>query len=107
MLLEFRAKNYKTFKDELVFSMQPAPKQKGLDYSVLKQRIGKKNHKALCSAVLYGPNASGKTNIIGAMDTFKNIVLRGHIRNSDERRTPNTASSVLELIPNSALEEPL
>jgi len=66
VLLNFKAKNYKSFKDEFVFSMIPAPKQKELEYSILKQKIGTKTHKAICSAVLYGPNASGKTNIIGA-----------------------------------------
>jgi len=30
MLLEFKAKNYKSFKDEMVFSVIPAPKQKGV-----------------------------------------------------------------------------
>lgn len=42
MLLEFRTSNYKSFKEELIFSLIPAPKQKGLDYSVLKQDIDKK-----------------------------------------------------------------
>jgi len=102
MLLEFRAKNYKSFKEEFAFSMIPTPKQKGLDYSVLHQKIGSKEYRALSSAVIYGPNASGKTNIIGAMDTFKNIVLRGNIRNSNERNTPNGAANNLELIPNNA-----
>ncbi len=100
MLLEFRAKNYKSFKEEFVFFMTPAPKQKGLDYSILHQKIGSKEYKGLSSAVIYGPNASGKTNIIGAMDTFKNIVLRGNICNSDERNSPNAAANALELIPN-------
>lgn len=100
MLLEFRTRNYKSFKDELVFSMVPAPKQKGLDYSILNEKIGSKTYKGLCSAVIYGPNASGKTNIIGAMDVFKAIVLRGNIRNSDGSETPNAAANILELIPN-------
>ncbi|MGN1190975.1 MAG: ATP/GTP-binding protein [Candidatus Ornithospirochaeta sp.] len=100
MLLEFRFKNYKSFVDETVFSMVPAPKQTGLDYSVLSQKAGSKERRALCSAVIYGPNASGKTNIIGAMETLKTIVLRGNIRNSDSDITPNIASSSLELIPN-------
>lgn len=104
MLLEFRAKNYKSFRDELVFSLVPAPKQKGLDYSVLKETIGKTVYKSLSSAVIYGPNASGKTNIIGAMDTFKSIVLRGNIRNTNDKSTPNAASSSLELIPNNTNE---
>ena len=46
MLLEFKAKNYKSFKEELVFSLVPAPKQKGLDYSILEEKIGRKTYKA-------------------------------------------------------------
>ena len=100
MLLEFRIKNYKSFVDETIFSMIPAPKQKGLDYSVLIENIGNTKQKALCSAVIYGPNASGKTNLIGAMETFENIILRGNIRNFEQGTIANTASSNLELIPN-------
>lgn len=100
MLLDFKAENYKSFKEELIFSLVPAPKQKKLDYTVLKKNIGKKVYKGLCSAVIYGPNASGKTNIIGAMDTFKTIVLRGNIRNGDEKGYPNAAANTLQLIPN-------
>ena len=99
MLLEFKTKNYKSFKDELTFSMVAAPKQKGLDYSVQKKTIAGKTYKALSSAVIYGPNAAGKTNLIGAMDTMKSIVLRGHIRNSEMMVSPNPASNILELIP--------
>lgn len=105
MLLEFRTKNYKSFKDELVFSMIPAQKQKGLDYSILKEKIGKTTYKSLSSAVIYGANASGKTNIIGAMDTFKNIILRGNINNT-QNNSPNTAAKSLELIPNNELTSP-
>ena len=102
MLLEFRTENYKSFKDELIFSLMPAPKQKGLDYSILHEKIGRKAYKALSSAIIYGPNASGKTNIIGAMHTFKSIVMRGNIRNSGIF-PPNIASNYLELIPNNTL----
>lgn len=106
MLLEFYVVNYKSFKEKMVFSLVPAPKQKGLDYSIQKERAGNRDCRSLCSAVIYGPNASGKTNIIGAMDTFKAIVLRGHIRNCDEKNTPNTAASTLELIPNNSYQAP-
>ena len=106
MLLEFKATNYKSFKEEFVFSMIPAPKLKGLDYSVLKTKVGKKQYNALCSAVVYGPNASGKSNIIGAMDVFRSIVLRGNVRNSaDIKNEPNHAAVFLELIPNNTLDQ--
>lgn len=107
MLLNFTVKNYKSFRDENIFSMVPAPKQKGLDYSICCEKIKRKNVKALCSAVMYGPNASGKTNIIGAMDTFRAIVLRGNIRNSKEQKSPNAAAYSLELIPNKDSDEPV
>ena len=100
MLLEFQTKNYKSFKDTMVFSMIPAPKQKDLEYSILKEKTMGTEHKALSSAVIYGPNASGKTNIIGAMDTFKAIVLRGSIKNDKDVKTPNIAANLLELVPN-------
>ncbi len=102
MIIEFKTKNYKSFVDEAVFSMTAAPKQKGLDYSLLLKKTKVKSVKGLCSSVIYGPNASGKTNIIGAMDTFRAIVLRGHIRNSEDQSSPNQASNILELIPNNA-----
>ncbi|OXM13324.1 AAA family ATPase [Paenibacillus herberti] len=103
MLLEFRTQNYKSFVDELVFSMIPAPKQKGLDYSILKDNIGKKSYKGLSTAVIYGPNASGKTNIIGAMEALKYIIVRGNIRNGDSKFTHSDAAATnLELIPNRA-----
>jgi AAA15 family ATPase/GTPase len=105
MLLDFKIKNYKSFLDELVFSMTPAPKQKGLDFSILSKKIGSKVHKGLCSAVIYGPNASGKTNLIGAMEVLKILVLRGNIRNGDGKDESNVAVSKLELIPNSANKE--
>lgn len=100
MLLEFITENYKSFADRMVFSMTAAPKQKGLDYSVQKEKIGSAVYRGLCSAVIYGPNAAGKTNIIGAMDTMKAIMSRGNVRNSDSFFSPNHASSSLELIPN-------
>lgn len=100
MLLQFKTENFKSFLDEMNFSMTPAPKQKDLEYSILEHKIGNKTYKGLCSAIIYGPNASGKTNIISAMDVFKEIVLKGNIRNSDELRLPNISEGKLELIPN-------
>lgn len=73
MLLEFTVKNYKSFLDETTFSMKKAAKQTGLNYSLLKESTAGKNKTivGLCSSVIYGPNAAGKTNIIGAMDVLR------------------------------------
>ena len=100
MLLEFKIKNYKSFYEEMIFSMEPAPKQKDIEYSILKG----KHLKGLSSAVIYGANAAGKSNIIGAMDVLKQIILRGNIKNVAPH-TKNCAASALELIPNNAIKD--
>ncbi len=106
MLLEFTTSNYKSFAEEAAFTMRCAPKQSGLSYSIFKEKLGSKINKIVCSSVIYGPNASGKTNLLGAMDTFRSIVLRGNIKNSNEGVSPNRAAYNLELIPNNKLQDP-
>lgn len=56
--------------------------------------------KALCSSVIYGPNASGKSNLIVAVEILKGIVLRGNIL---EDESVNLSVSSLSLVPNSFL----
>lgn len=99
VLLSFHSSNYKSFRHGFTFDMSCNTRQTGLEYSILKERNGRKVLKGLSSAVIYGPNASGKTNLIGAMETMKEIVLRGHIKNVEAISSPNIASSYLELIP--------
>lgn len=105
MLLDFRIKNYKSFKNEARINLIPAPKQKDLEYSILKKIVANKEYKGLSTAVLYGPNAAGKTNIIGAIDTLIQLVDRGHINNVDKSKSLNVSSVKLELIPNSEFLE--
>lgn len=100
MLLNFTAKNYKSFADEMNFSMIAAPKQNDLKYSLFEGKAGGQDYKVQCSSVVYGANASGKSNIISAMDTFRSIILRGNIKNIENTSNPNVAASTLELIPN-------
>lgn len=100
MLLSFKTSNFKSFLDEVELKMTPAPKIKGMDYSIIKQTSNKKEIKALSTSIIYGSNASGKTNIVSAMDVFRNIILNGNIRNREKIATPDYAVWRLELIPN-------
>lgn len=45
MLLEFKTKSYKSFVEEVRFSIVAAPKQSGLDYSLLKEKAKGKSLK--------------------------------------------------------------
>ena len=40
------------------------------------------------------------------MDVLRAIVLRGNIRNAEEKTSPNPAASMLELIPNNKQTDP-
>ena len=69
MLAEFRVSNYRSFKDEQVLSMIATSEESKGANSV---KIGKYN--ILKSAVVYGANASGKSNLIKAMKCMADIV---------------------------------
>ncbi len=69
MLIEFRVKNFRSFKEEQVFSMV-ASKDDSLSDNVAK--IGK--WRLLRTAAIYGPNASGKSNLVKAIRTMGGVI---------------------------------
>lgn len=74
MLVNFRVKNFKSYKDEIQFSLE-ATKLKQLKQSNTFEVF---NMSLLKSAVIYGANASGKSNLIKAMQKMKAIVKNSH-----------------------------
>ena len=84
MLIEFSVSNYRSFKDEVSFSMVA---------SSLKERSAELNEnnlfaahggvELLKSAAIYGANASGKSNLIGAIH-----FMMGFVRNSHKSSDP-------------------
>ena len=98
MLLAFKCKNFKSFKNEVLFSLIPE-KIHDISYSVLQDNYNGKIAKSLSGAVIYGPNAAGKTSIINAMSCFKQIILRGNIENEADNRYDDYVSHNMELIP--------
>jgi AAA15 family ATPase/GTPase len=73
MLLEFRVKNFRSIKDEQVFSLVANKDKAHLDTNVIITNNAAAP-KVLRSAVIYGPNASGKTNLIKALHYMKLVV---------------------------------
>lgn len=108
MLLEFKMKNFKSFKKEMNLKMTPT-QIKDLEYSLITKKSKGKSIKALSTAAIYGPNSSGKTNVIGGMEVLRSIILNGNINNKETITSANTAVNKLELIPNikSNSEEPV
>ncbi len=68
MLVQFSVDNYRSIKDTLVFSMMTASKDKERCFKI-------RNYELLSSAVIYGANASGKSNLLEAMAFMRRIVL--------------------------------
>lgn len=71
MLVEFTVKNFRSFHDETQLSMVVADK-KNLDNSIV---LEENQLTLLQSAVIYGANGAGKSNLIKAFQAMKQIVL--------------------------------
>nr|MCU0445480.1 ATP-binding protein [Microscillaceae bacterium] len=72
MLVQFSVGNYLSFKDEVTLSMV-ASSLTGYEEDNLIELENNK-HKFLKSAVIYGANASGKSNLIASMAFFKGLI---------------------------------
>jgi len=70
MLINFTVGNYRSFKEKCTLSME-ATAIKELKESV----ITKGKYKLLPSAVIYGANSSGKSNLLRAIATMKQVLL--------------------------------
>ncbi len=67
MLLQFSVSNYRSIKDTITFSMLSSSKNEN-SFKIKKYNL-------LNSAVIYGANASGKSNLLRAMAFMRRIVL--------------------------------
>lgn len=74
MLIEYEFSNFRSFAEGATLSMR-AGTQTTLNENLI--RSGRKRY--LPSAVIYGPNASGKSNIIMSLSLMREIVLQGGI----------------------------
>ncbi|SFV59667.1 abortive infection protein, putative [hydrothermal vent metagenome] len=70
MLVQFTVNNFKSIKDSITFSMLPSSKDEGNAFDVPNR-----NYELLQSAIIYGANASGKSNFLKAFSFMARIVL--------------------------------
>ncbi len=69
MLLQFSVNNFRSIKDTVTFSMSTASNETS------KHSFQTRDYHILNSAVIYGANASGKSNVLKAMSFMRNLVL--------------------------------
>ncbi len=75
MLIRFTVENFLSFKDEVEFSMVAGRQRRHPDH--ILPRKSKRDLRVLKTAVIYGANASGKSNLIKAMSFAKNLIVQG------------------------------
>lgn len=71
MILEFRVKNYRSFREEQTLTLI-AEDEDGTHSAPFP---GSEEERVLRSAAIYGPNASGKTNLLLALRAMQQIVV--------------------------------
>lgn len=74
MLVEFRTQNFRSLRDEQLLSLVASPDKSLLDTHALDTGLKAAPH-VLKSAVVYGANASGKSNLIKALQYMRDVVL--------------------------------
>jgi len=75
MLLEFRVGNFRSFAGEVSFSMLAGSDKHLLEDNTLDTGV-KAFPRALRSAAVFGANASGKSNLVKALDYMKAVVAK-------------------------------
>ena len=77
MLIEFVTTNFTSINEEVRLSLVASAGKEFYETNVTEhnQEYGPKNISLLNSVAIYGPNASGKSNLVRALLTMQNIVL--------------------------------
>lgn len=71
MILNLKLKNYRSYKDEVYYTLEAsASKAKDFNYVTIN------DYKVLKTSLMYGPNASGKSNIVRALYELRNLVIK-------------------------------
>ncbi len=89
MLIEFSVKNFRSIREEALFSMVKGPGSELEETNVLHISDAPATlNPLLRSGVIYGPNAAGKSNLLRALATLQALVIGSH------QRAPNEALPV-------------
>lgn len=88
MLIDFKVSNFLSFKDEVTMSMIATNSVKEHETETTSCNVineqGADKNKLLKSSVIYGANASGKSNLIEAMDFFREFILTSSSQKNEE-----------------------
>ena len=104
MLIELKIKNFRSFREETILSMVASTDKTHIDNTIIVPAFGGRS--LLRSAVVYGANAAGKSNLIAAINFIDDFVNTSMERKLDSPinatpfllvSEPNTAPSEFEI----------
>ncbi len=78
MLIRFKVANYRSIRETQKLSMVPAAAKEHLETHTSPSGI-KDPDRLLRSAVIYGPNAAGKTNVLKALQFMQGLVINSAV----------------------------
>jgi len=87
VLIDFRVKNFRSIQGEQVFSLEADGGRSELPQVLRRPKGLAAKARLLPCAAVFGPNASGKTNLVKAMRAMDEMVLRS-FATSDEEGSP-------------------
>ena len=87
MLVYFSAANFRSINQPIELNLQAAPRLRRLNKHVLQPSENNKL-KILKSAVIYGANASGKSNIIKALEFAQDLIISPQSSNKSIKAEP-------------------
>jgi len=85
MLINFKVKNFRSIKEEVVLNLQATSSKEFRNEATYED----KNYSIIKTAVIYGANASGKSNLLKAVMSFKAMVLESLIRRNISAGLPS------------------
>lgn len=85
MLIEFNVTNYRSIRDTQTLAMTSSKYYKGLEETNCFDSNVSGLPNLLRTAVVYGPNAGGKSNLIKAMQFMQGFVLTSHSHQEGQR----------------------
>ncbi|WP_054850774.1 ATP/GTP-binding protein [Olleya sp. ITB9] len=71
MILNIKLKNYRSYKDEVIYTLE-ASSSKAKDFNYFEIN----DFKVLKTSLMYGANASGKSNIVRAFFELRNLIIK-------------------------------
>ncbi len=86
MLLRFAVENHRSIRERQELSFAASTLKDRADGLLPCDAV--KNRTVVPAAVIYGANASGKTNLVNAAETMKSLVLWSHIKGGPGGRIP-------------------